>query len=295
MIRCCIAVLLLGLTGSLAAEVILHTEKSLYRNIEVFEDGDIRCLRFTVRRRESRQSCIDPDEPDRLVLPYTPVAFGGLLINPAPKRVLLVGLGGGTIANVFARLYPGISIDAVEIDPAVIEVARNYFNFAERAGTRVFAQDGRVYARRALRNGARYDYILVDAFDGDYIPEHLMTAEFLEECRQLLTNQGVLVANTFSSSRLYNSESATYESVFGDFLNLRRRFSNRVIVAAKNGLPSPGTLKSNIALVEANLARFDIDLEQILALDRGKDWRGKARVLTDQYAPANLLRGRNDD
>ncbi len=98
------------------------------------------------------------------------------------------------------------------------------------------------------------------------------------------------LANTFSSSRLYDSESATYAAVFGDFLNLRKRFSNRIIVAGKNGLPSTQTLQTNITSIDADLARFDIDLKQILSLDRGKDWHQKARILTDQYSPANLLR-----
>ncbi|MDH3589169.1 MAG: fused MFS/spermidine synthase [Gammaproteobacteria bacterium] len=287
-------VILLVLCGIASAEITLHTEKSLYRNIAVVEQDNVRCLRFTVKRRESRQTCIDTADSDNLVLPYTPMMFGGLMLNPAPKRVLLLGLGGGTIAGIFAQLFPDISIDAVEIDPAVVRVARDYFGFTDREGTRVYVRDGRVFTRRATRNDERYDYIIIDAFNGDYIPEHMMTREFLQECQELLTDDGVLVANTFSSSRLYNSESATYASVFGEFLNLRRRHGNRIVVAGKNGLPPGDWLRTNINRVDADLARFSIDLERILSLDRGSDWRPKARVLTDQYAPANLLRGASD-
>lgn len=285
---------LLGLSCIANAEVTLHTEKSLYRNIAVIEEKNIRCLRFTLKRRASQQSCIDINDADHLILPYTPVIFGGLTINPKPKRVLLLGLGAGTLVNVFTELFPAVKIDAVEIDPAVVSVARDYFGFVEHDGTQVHVRDGRVFTRRAVRNKQRYDYIIIDAFNGDYIPEHMMTREFLEECRELLSDDGVLVANTFSSSRLYNSESATYASVFGEFLNLRRRHGNRIVVAAKSGLPPAAVLRSNIERVEADLARFDIDLMRIMSMDRGTDWRRKARILTDQYAPANLLRGSQD-
>lgn len=275
-----------------AREQVLHTERSLYRNIAVVENEGVRCLKFTLKRQDSRQSCIDVADPTNLVLPYLPVAFAGLTVNPDPDSVLILGLGGGTLTEIFATLFPGIRIDAVEIDEAVVRVAREFFDYAEKPGTETHVRDGRVFVRRAARAGKRYDYIILDAFNGDYIPEHLMTREFLEEVRDLLSADGVLVANTFSSSRLYDSESATYASVFGEFLNLRRRYGNRVIVAAGHGdLPPPATLRDNARAVAADLDRYGIDLEQILTLDRGRDWRARARVLTDQYAPANLLRG----
>ncbi|NND58899.1 MAG: fused MFS/spermidine synthase, partial [Gammaproteobacteria bacterium] len=230
-----VALLMVLVAPSALADRVIHTERSLYRNIAVIEDGDTRCLTFTSKRRNSRQSCIDLEEPDRLVLPYLPMVFAGLTVNPQPQSVLIIGLGGGTIADVFGALYPGIEVDAVEIDPAVVDVAREYFGYSERPGATVHVRDGRVFVRRATRERKRYDYIVLDAFNGDYIPEHLMTADFLKECQQLLTENGVLVANTFSSSRLYDSESQTYATVFGDFLNLRRRLGNRVIVAAADG------------------------------------------------------------
>ncbi|MBT8131830.1 MAG: fused MFS/spermidine synthase [Gammaproteobacteria bacterium] len=278
---------------ALAAEVTLHSEKSLYRNITVTDDDNVRCLKFTHKRRASQQSCIDTSNPYRLVLPYTHLGMGGLLISPRPERVLVLGLGGGTIPDLFAELYPGIEIDVVEIDPAVVAGARRYFGFKESAGTRVFVEDGRVNVRRALRRGKKYDYILLDAFNGDYIPEHMMTQEFLQDCKALLTKDGVLVANTFSSSRLYNSESATYESVFGPFLNLRRSMGNRIVVAGREGIPETAVLGENISQAPGQLRNYGVFLEQILAMDQGVDWRRRARILTDQYAPANLLRGRD--
>ena len=66
-----------------------------------------------------------------------------------------------------------------------------------------------------MREQQRYDLIMLDAFDHEYIPEHLLTQEFLQEVKSLLAPGGVLAANTFSSSRLYDHESTTYAAVFG--------------------------------------------------------------------------------
>ena len=85
-----------------------------------------------------------------------------------------------------------------------------------------------------MRAGTKYDVVMLDAFDHEYIPEHLLTREFLTEVKSLLSPQGVLVANTFSSSRLYDHESTTYADVFGTFYNLKR--DNRVIIARPAGL-----------------------------------------------------------
>ncbi len=95
--------------------------------------------------------------------------------------------------------------------------------------------DARVFAKRAGLKGKTYDFIILDAFTGDYIPEHLMTAEFLSETQALLSDDGVLVANTFSTSKLYDHESVTYQQVFGDYLNFKMaNTGNRVIIASQS-------------------------------------------------------------
>ena len=144
-----------------------------------------------------------------------------MLLDPAPTNVLVVGLGGGTLPTALSELYPNASIDVVEIDPAVVVVAKRYFGFEPTEHMRVFEHDARVWAKRAASNSKRYDLIMLDAFNGDYIPEHLMTKEYLSETRELLTDEGVLASNTFAISRLYHNESVTYADVFGPFFNLR--------------------------------------------------------------------------
>ena len=267
---------------------LLHSERSLYREVLVYDSGSQRCMCFTRQCRVGRQSCIDTRQPDRFVLNYTRMMLASLYLNPEPKSVLIIGLGGGTLPRALSRLLPTATIDTVEIDSAVTKVARAYFDFHTSDRVRVIEMDGRVFVKRALREGRRYELIMLDAFDHEYIPEHLLTQEFLREVKALLAPGGVVAANTFSSSRLYDHESVTYASVFGSFFNLKRE--NRVILASTAPLPTQQQLAANSKRYEAAFATFGVDAAGMLSLFSTKrDWDADARVLTDQYSPANLL------
>lgn len=286
----CWRALLLGLSLAISfptSAAIVHTEKSLYRNIVVYTEDGQRCMRFG-RYTGNRQTCISLTEPNRLVFNYTRMMMSALYLNPAPQRALIIGLGGGTLPSTLQRLFPSIQLDVVEIDPAVVRVARKYFGFDVAQKIKVAEQDGRVFVKRALKQATRYDLIMLDAFDHEYIPEHMLTREFLQEVRGLLTNNGVLAANTFSSSSLYDYESITYQTVFGDFFNLKD--SNRVILLRMNGLPNKEELLRNAAALEDKLKPLGVGSAFLLPkLTVIKDWPANTRVLTDQYSPANLL------
>ena len=293
--KLCLTVLVgLLLSEFVFADRIIHREKSLYRNILVKETGDRRCLVFSVKRQHRNQTCMDMNDHNRVVFPYVRMTFAGLLLNTSPARTLMIGLGGGTISNVLTDLYPQMVLDLVEVDPAVVNVARDYFDFRESSKTNVHIIDGRVFTKRAVLGGIKYDLIILDAFTGEYIPEHLMTADFLREVKALLTPGGVLVANTFSGSALYDYESVTYASVFGEFFNFKMPGTgNRVIVASTMQLPDSRTLTKNASLLASQLEPYSINIMGFpRRLKRDQDWDNSRRILTDQYAPANLLRGK---
>jgi spermidine synthase len=167
-------------------------------------------------------------------------------------------------------------------------VAARYFGFTASDKTRVIETDGRVYVKRALRDTQRYDLIMLDAFDHEYIPEHLLTQEFLEEVKSLLTPGGVLAANTFSSSGLYEHESVTYSKVFENFFNLKRE--NRVILTRLGALPDKEQLRTMAQQFSGSFDRYGFKAAELLPLfTQERDWNPGARVLTDQYSPANLL------
>ena len=282
------ALALASATTALAAE-LLNSERSLYRDVLIYQDGAERCMCFTRQCRIGRQTCIDTTNPKRFALNYTRMMLGGALFTgEPPRRILIIGLGGGTLPMALAGILPDARIDVVEIDPAVTRAAKRFFAFKDGPKMRVFEEDGRVHIKRAVRAGEKYDVVMLDAFDHEYIPEHLLTREFLQETKALLGPKGVLVANTFSSSQLYDHESTTYADVFGAFYNLKRE--NRVIVWRVGGLPDAAELEQRSRPYDAALKSHGVDRLGVLALfSTEKDWDANARVLTDQYSPANLL------
>ena len=290
--------LFLAVLFSVAAHSnVVHEERSLYRNIIVDETHDLRCLKFNTKSSQTSQtsqSCMYKNNPDKLVFNYTKLTFASLLVTDNPKNVLIIGLGGGTLSNVIHALYPAAKIHNVEIDPAVLKVARNYFNFIENDAVTSSVQDGRIFIKRAAIKKQKYDWIILDAFNGDYIPEHLLTKEFFEEVKSVLAEGGVIAANTFSSSKLYEHESATYHAVFGDFINVSRaNRSNRIILAGVNSMPTEAQINKRIKALNPRLKKYDVDLKAISTYMQStknkQDWPANTKVLTDQYSPANLL------
>ncbi|HOW62304.1 MAG TPA: fused MFS/spermidine synthase [Candidatus Contendobacter sp.] len=272
------------------AMTIIHTEKSLYRNILVYEEDEQRCMSFTRNQQTARQTCLSLDDPNQFVFVYTRMMMGALYLNPQPRNILIVGLGGGVLPMALTKMFPDARIDIAEIDPAVVKVAQRFFGFNPSPQVQVIEEDGRVFVKRTGKSGQRYDLIMLDAFDHEYIPEHLLTREFLLEVKTLLTADGVLAANTFSSSRLYHHESATYQAVFGQFYNLRVKLRNRIILAKMDGLPSLDTIKQRADALEDKLKLLGFGGDWLVPLfSTERDWDSNARILTDQYSPSNLL------
>lgn len=270
----------------------IHQERSLYRNILVTEDDVRRCMRFTITERTGQnQSCRFLDDYDKLVFPYAKMVMSSLLVQDNPQRILIIGLGGGTLVHTYSTLFPQAEIVVSEIDEAVVRVAKEYFDFAETDKIKVATEDGRVYIKRAGIRAEQFDLVILDAFNGEYIPEHLMSAEFLTEVKALLPPDGMVIANTFSTSRLYAAESVTYAQVFGEFFNIRQSGTgNRVVVASMQPLPDRATLEQRAIALQPRLERFDVKITDYPQyMQTRPDWDITERVLTDQYAPANLL------
>ncbi len=290
------AVLVLGAAGGAVAGQdekfqltdTVYQQKSLYRNILVVEGEGYRCMKFG--RFHARQTCIQIGQPQRLVLNYTKGLLAALyLAEQAPRRVLILGLGGGVMPMALRMLDADMEIDTVELDPAVVKVAQSHFSYQEDARLRTHVQDARVFVRQQQRRGNQYDLVLIDAFDRDYIPEHLLTREFLQQVRSLLTPTGVLAANTFAAGALARHEAATYQAVFDQLYQLDMDGGNRILLARRDALPSLPDVQRYAQAWDKRLALFRLlsaDLLPRLAL---QPRAVGVKVLTDQYSPSNLL------
>jgi spermidine synthase len=269
------------------ALTVLAQHPSLYQTIYVTEEAELRCMRFSLLL-PGRQSCMAPDQPDTLVLPYLQAMLGALLLQPKPQHMLFIGLGGGSLPKALRHLYPAAELDVVELDPAVAEVATRYFGFVPDAKLHVHIMDGRVFVKRAMAAGQQYDLVFLDAYNQHYIPEHLLTREFFAEVKSLLAPGGVVAANTAGSGALYAYESATYAAVFGTFYNLKPK--GRVMLAMRDALPPPARLQENAARLTPALTSVGVAVPALLGLFTSTpDWPPDTPALTDMHAPANLL------
>ncbi|MCL4157499.1 UNVERIFIED_CONTAM: hypothetical protein GTU68_012180, partial [Idotea baltica] len=200
MTRIAIAGVVLCLLGTAteATGKVIHKERSLYQTILVSQEHKLRCLKFSVRREQRNQTCIDQRDPKRMVFAYTRMMLATLLFEEQPERILIIGLGGGTLPLALNELYPNADIDVVEIDPAVVSVARSHFSFSPTEKVTTHTIDARVFTKRQMLKADRsggYNLILLDAFNGEYIPEHLMTQNYFQETASLLAPGGIVAAN----------------------------------------------------------------------------------------------------
>jgi len=111
---------------------------------------------------------------------------------PRIRTALVLGLGAGVVPGRLAA--QGVEVEAVEIDPASLEAARQFFGFDARR-VRVHLEDARTYLRRC---GRRFDLVVVDLFYGDGTPEYLITRDFFRDMRRCLDPGGIAIFNTFA-------------------------------------------------------------------------------------------------
>lgn len=116
-------------------------------------------------------------------------------LRPEAKRALMLGLGAGIIPMQLSKR--GVSVDVVEIDPSSIAAAQDYFGF-DATKANVVQTDARTFVRDCP---AEYDFVLVDMSHGDGLPDYLLTVEFFADVRRCLSQDGIVVLNTFAATK----------------------------------------------------------------------------------------------
>ncbi len=255
--------------------------ESLYNQILIERDGNIVELRFRRGRKVPRQTAVDLTDPERLVIPYTRTMLVGALVQPAPRRVLQLGLGGGALNRYLRRVMPEVFLQTAEIDATVRDMAVEFMGYRPDDRDVVVIEDARTFVRR---NDAPWDWILVDAYTGGSVPPHLKTREFYELLRSRLAPGGAVVLNLHRGSRLFASDQATLRAVFPQVEMFDVPGTGNVVALACEG--APGDLRA------ADLSRFAGSLrehlEQALKNHLGPA-ATEAVVLTDDYAPTEFL------
>jgi len=172
--------------------------------------------RFGVRSlhigSDTVQSSMRLSRPNDLELAYTRSMMAFLLFVELPQRVLLVGLGGGSVAKFIYHRLPDTSVEVVEINPAVVAIARQCFHVPEDDERFVIkVGDG---AERVTMVRPRPDVIAVDGYDAEaHVPE-LSTREFYRACRSRLRPGGMLVVNLWGGDRDFQEVLQRIEDAF---------------------------------------------------------------------------------
>lgn len=273
------------------AEKVLLEKESLYHYIRVVEADGVRRLQFRRSGEDFEESAIDLKDPARFHMEYYRLMMAALAHQPEPKSVLFVGLGGGTIPMVLHRYYPQARIDSIELDPDVAAVAKDYFGLKESGQMKVYVRDGRVQVRRLAREGRKYDLVFLDAFRGGYIPYHLTTKEFMELVQSTLAEGGAVVSNLRPGFESYHYQRRTLGAVFRNQWSYGNGGNVIVVADARPEPPSKEDLLAAAARLQKE-KQFTFDLPAVIeAGGRRDDYEKKGEILTDDYAPTDVLRG----
>jgi spermidine synthase len=251
-----IGVLYWSMSSAGTGGALEHEETSAFSRIRVRRDGDVRSLTF-VRDdgREVVQSRVNLTAPGTLVSPYARSMFASYLYQPHPRRVLIVGLGGGAIVRFLTAREPQVRIDAVEIDPAVVRLADEYFGVRSGGNVRVHTADGVAFVESVTD---RYDLILMDAFlrpsgdtDATGVPTSLKTRAFLGRLKAALAPGGVVAFNVNEHDRMAGDIAAVAD-VFGGVAVYRcPPADNKVVVAVQGAMATDGEVRDRISALDA--------------------------------------------
>ena len=175
---------------------LIHRLVDDYGPIEVIESHGVRSLHFG---SSARQSAMDLSAPDQIELAYLKSMLVPLLFVRRPRRILLLGLGGGTLARFFLRHYPGVQIVVVELRAAVVEIAKDYFNLQVEPPLELYVMDAHHYLEQNhLQMSAAFDLILVDVFDAEGPSEILDAPDFFIRLSKMMAPRGAVAVNLWS-------------------------------------------------------------------------------------------------
>jgi len=249
--------------------------------VRVVEKNQIRYLKLG----NLIQSAWSPDKPNQLIFRYAKLiatavtSWNGFKQNQKGK-VLIIGLGGGTICRHLMKYYNNLQIDAVELDRVVYQYALKYFALNKKI--KVYIMDGRKYVENTLK---KYDIIILDAYSETYIPPQLMTFEFFKSVKKIMAKNGIFVVNTWETSNLHLHEMRTHQKVFGLFYELRfpdTVSENKIILAANYRFPPKNKLKKNMVGVYLRKGIKEFDIKKILTKMKTVENISPGLILTDK-------------
>lgn len=203
---------------------VLYEKSSEFHRIKVVENEIGRFLHY----KDTYQAGFINTDFYKGNLPYINYFLIPYLINPAIEKILLIGLGSGKIVNDYEFLFDGLkSIDVVDLEENIAEIAQVYFGFRVSGKFNFILQDGITYLRN---NRKKYDLIVVDVANNDGIDLRFLSEEYFSSVKKSLKKGGIFVSNMCASPDFHNKKNL----FFNKFFPLYKHFFNHNLVFKGN-------------------------------------------------------------
>jgi len=289
-----VALLVAVTVGSYGLHVggqVVYETQTPYAHLQVVDDDGVRTLYLDGAPQSARYV----DGREGYPFDYSRYLHIPMLMQDDVDRVLFIGGGGFSTPNRYIEEYPNVTVDVVELDPAVIRVAKQYFDVPSTPRMNIHQGDGRNFLESTNRT---YDVIVLDAYRKDRVPFQLTTVEFMQLASTRLDSDGVLVANLISArsgagSAFFRAEVKTMERAFEHVYAFPTSdtplLQNIEVIATNRDL---GYSEADLlARARARQARVGLNLtteirQYVPAADVPTD---DVPVLTDDYAPVDQL------
>ncbi len=274
------------LTPSSLEKDIIADIDSMYSRIWIYktkygtEQKDIIALKTDP---ESTQSAMFVNNSE-LVFDYTKYYRLAAYYSKKIEKALVIGGAGFSYPKDFLDKYPDATLDVVEIDPKMTEIAREYFNLEDNPRLTIHHEDSRVFLNDTDK---KYDAIYVDAFSSITVPYQLTTVEAISKMKNSLNPDGVIIVNTISTidgmnNRFFASEYLTYKECFSNVKVFPVRY------------PVNTFYRQNIVLVATDNTEFNAEAtkNQEISLFLSREWKkqidtSNGIILKDDYAPVD--------
>jgi spermidine synthase len=270
---------------------LLESKESLYNNIYVYEQPPYVSMTFGHNRRIYTESTYNTQDDKDLPVDYTRFMTASLMYAKDVHSILEIGFGGGRTSWYLHRFLPNVQVTSVELDPAVLELAKKYFGIRDEPNFQVVNRDGRLFLSESKDH---YDIILIDAYRGPFVPFHLLTKEFYQIVKDHLAEGGVVAQNVEPSTMLFDSAVKTINAVFPQ-IDFYRADGNIVTIAYDGPERKPEDLaamardRDNAYGLRYSLAEM-LNERRRIDIASGKVIDPDAKVLTDDFAPVEALK-----
>jgi spermidine synthase len=278
-----VALVVAGLPPARAEPTLIEERSSTYNNIYVYKEGSNVIMTFGHNRRFYTESIYDTADELALPVTYTRFMTVGLAYAGAADSLLEIGFGGGRTAWYLHKHLPKLDITCVELDPAVVDLAKKHFGVKAEDKFKIVTADGRSYL---VKSRETWNVIMIDAYRGPFVPFHLLTEEFYNVDKSKLKPGGVVVQNVEPSTMMFDSAIATISKVFAN-VEVFDAAGNVVTVAYDGPKRTQAELTARAAALQKE-HKLVYPLEAFLG-ERRTVTRSRGKVLTDDFAPVESL------